>query len=145
MSDFTEIIADNDSNYDSDEDSDTENVIEPTEIRDQWVWKTSDFNPQFHKYEINARPNIGSVDWEALNYFEYFIDGSFVNGIAAETNRYQEQNKILQREKMSDWVDTDGKEICIFLAIVILTGLLRKCEIEQYWSTDILLFTPIFG
>lgn len=49
------------------------------------------------------------------------------------------------RQHMSSWEDVASVEMYTFLAITMLTGIIRKISINDYWSTDSLLFTPIFG
>ena len=43
------------------------------------------------------------------------------------------------------WEDVTVEEKRRFLALHLLTGIIRKPEISQYWSTDPLLVTPLFN
>lgn len=43
------------------------------------------------------------------------------------------------------WTEVEPKEMCVFLAIVLLMGVTRKSSIEKYWGVDPLVSTPIFG
>ena len=43
------------------------------------------------------------------------------------------------------WKDVTVEEKRRFLALHLLTGIIRKPEISQYWSTDPLLVTPLFN
>ena len=50
-----------------------------------------------------------------------------------------------EREHMSNWQNVTFAEMYTFLAITMLTGLVHKNRIRDYWSTDPLMSTPIFG
>ena len=41
--------------------------------------------------------------------------------------------------------DATVNEIERFLALYVLTGIVKKPELSEYWSTNPLLRTPIFG
>ena len=47
--------------------------------------------------------------------------------------------------KVRLWKDLTVEEMRKFLALHLLTGIIRKPEISQYWSTDLLLVNPIFN
>ncbi|CAF1534693.1 unnamed protein product [Adineta ricciae] len=79
-----------------------------------------------------------------LDYFEASIDETIANSIVAETNRYQSQNPVGERLNMARWSDTSLSEMYSFLATMMLTGILPKNRIRDYWSTDRLSSTPIF-
>ena len=46
---------------------------------------------------------------------------------------------------MSRWQNVTFAEMYRFLAITVLTGLVHKNRIRDYWSTDPLPSTPVFG
>uniref|UniRef100_A0A8C4T5A9 RRM domain-containing protein n=1 Tax=Erpetoichthys calabaricus TaxID=27687 RepID=A0A8C4T5A9_ERPCA len=43
------------------------------------------------------------------------------------------------------WFDTDENEMKKFIGILMLMGIIRKLDIEMYWSTDPMYATPIFA
>ena len=65
--------------------------------------------------------------------------------IIDEINHYYLQNPMGERQHMSNWQNVTSAEMFTFLAITMLTGLVHKNRIRDYWSTDPLLSTPIFG
>jgi hypothetical protein len=110
------------------------------------IWTTGNFSPRL--YEFIGEPGIRISTTEnshPLEYFEAFIDEAMVNHIVEETNRYQLQNPVGERQNMASWKDTSLPEMYSFLAIIMLTGILPKNRIRDYWSTDNLLSTPIFS
>ena len=44
-----------------------------------------------------------------------------------------------------DWTELNMDELHIFLALNILMGIIRKPEIEMYWSVRRIFYTPIFS
>ena len=65
--------------------------------------------------------------------------------IVEETNRYATQNPITQSSQRKAWSPVTKTEVENFLGLSILMGDVQKGELQSYWSTDILLQTPIFG
>ena len=63
-----------------------------------------------------------------------------------ETNLYHERQQIdIEESNDRKWTDTDAEEMKKFLALLILMGLVKKSEKDEYWSTSPLMCTPIFG
>ena len=67
----------------------------------------------------------------ALGIFSLFFDDNLVGMIVEETNRYAEQ--CLQ-EINKQW--TTNAEIWAYIGFMILMGINRLPEIQDYWSTD---------
>ena len=65
--------------------------------------------------------------------------------IVGETNNYQHQNTTPTVEKTAAWHDTTVEELYVSFATTMLMGLNQKNRVEDYWSTDKLIATPIFG
>jgi len=64
--------------------------------------------------------------------------------ITTKTNLYQEQNPEISRMHMKPWKPLTVDELRIFLGVIINIGHARKSKLQDYWSTDPLLATPIF-
>ena len=80
-----------------------------------------------------------------LDYLQVFFDETLVQRIVNETNLYYSQNPIGERQHMSNWQNVILTEIYTYLAITMHTGLMSKGRIQDYWSTDPFLSTPIFS
>ena len=65
--------------------------------------------------------------------------------IVDETNHYYLQNPVSEHQHVTNWQNVTSVEMYTFIAITILTGLIEKNSIQDYWSTDQLLITRIFG
>ena len=65
-----------------------------------------------------------------------------------ETNRYAEQviaHLVTAKSRMRHWVANTNTEMKRFLEIPFTMGLVKKACIEDYWSTDHVIATPIFN
>ena len=74
-----------------------------------------------------------------------FLDDDFFQLICLETNRYHQQHEHVWKNVSPKWVDVDLGEIKRFFGLIILMGQVRKGCIRDYWSTNSLIETPIFG
>ena len=48
-------------------------------------------------------------------------------------------------ERMNDWKDINESDMMIFIAHLILVGIVKKSQIGKYWSRNVLTETPYFG
>ncbi|EFN76604.1 PiggyBac transposable element-derived protein 4, partial [Harpegnathos saltator] len=79
-------------------------------------------------------------------FVELFLGDDLMKLFVRETNRYHEQQQNdFEANKNKKWTDTDIDEMKKFFALIILMGLVKKTEKNEYWSTDPLICTPIFG
>ena len=53
-----------------------------------------------------------------------------------------DQNPCAQ---LNNWEDTSPDEMKLYVAHLIVMGILKKNSLEQYWSRDSILNTPFFG
>ena len=47
--------------------------------------------------------------------------------------------------QLNNWEDTSPDEMKVFVAHLIVMGILKKNSLEQYWSRDSILNMPFFG
>ncbi|GFU15916.1 piggyBac transposable element-derived protein 4 [Trichonephila clavipes] len=84
-----------------------------------------------------------------MQYYEALIDNSLIDLIVHETNRYAEQtigSRIPRRHSRSKkWEPTSKEEMHVFIALIILQGIVKKPTNEQYWSKRHSISTPFFS
>lgn len=81
---------------------------------------------------------------EPIHYFDLFFNDQLLDHIVRETNIYQQQNPEPIRMNMKPWVDLTKDELKKFLGLTMLMGHVQKVRLDDYWSTNPLLVTPIF-
>ena len=79
-----------------------------------------------------------------------FITEELIDMIAGQPNLYAKQcretNPNLPRNSRAGrWYNVTNREMKDFIALVLLTGIIKKPEINHYWSTDPLLRSSIFN
>ena len=95
---------------------------------------------------------IPTTDFQESDYFTHFVSDTLVDIFVSQTNRYVEHrfstgsqigphaNVRLLREK-----PTDATEMRKFIALIMLMGIVKKPEMNMYWSTSPLICTPLFS
>lgn len=78
-----------------------------------------------------------------MQYFENFFNDEVVNIICNETNRYASEY-IRTHRKAKPFAHLTSNELKVFLGLVILQGVVKKPEMEQYWSKNPIIMTPFF-
>ncbi|CAH0402486.1 unnamed protein product [Chilo suppressalis] len=84
-----------------------------------------------------------------LDTFLKFLDKDFMSFIVQMTNEYHSRfvlNVDLRiHSRLQRWHDVSIPELYIFFAILMLMTRNRHLTIEEHWSTDLLLSSPIFS
>ncbi|CAF4506482.1 unnamed protein product [Rotaria sp. Silwood2] len=83
-----------------------------------------------------------------IDYWNYIFPKNFIEMIVYETNRYAENicnNPRRQYSRINKWEPTNIEELNVFIALLIWQGIIKKSELQMYFTTDELLATPIFN
>lgn len=83
------------------------------------------------------------INLDVLPFFETFINNKIINIICTETNCYAGDYIVIHR-RAKPFSDLTPNELKVFLALVILQGIVWKPEMKQYWSNKLLLLTLFF-
>ena len=117
---------------------------ERKELAKEDFWKHDDHPPTIPPFTGDSKIDIVVEDGTP-----FFLDDDFYELLVTQTNLYAYQYHtehlmlpLYSRARL--WKDVTVEEMRKFLAFPLLTGIIRKPEISQYWSTDPLLVTPTF-
>ena len=82
---------------------------------------------------------------DVLQFFRLFLTIQMLEAIVGETNRRAEQllqNTQKPQARIRKWTDIDQDELLVFMSLIIYQGIIRKPEVEMYWTVKPLLETP---
>lgn len=117
----------------------------------EWNWSMEGDAPTIQPFDDFiagfTTTNLSANSTE-LQFFEYFADETLMKEIARCTNRYFQYYvrnvDIRQHSRTQDWSDVNSQHIYLFLAVTMLMTRNKRISIEEHWSTDPLLNSPIF-
>ena len=157
---FAEIFMDEDSD---DEFEGFDDVIQDEDVLDDQVaavdadleegnWEVGDLNVRQPVFTGEKKLKVNMTDTSKCSEFlALFLDGRFYDLLVLETNRYAEQflasPKALTlgpHSRFRNWVPVTVAEMKEFIAIIIAMGLVQHQDLQDYWSTDVILQTPFF-
>lgn len=121
---------------------------------DVWSWvHDASYSPPTLDFDTSSsgiQPECPILDDSPeLDYYLMFFDNNVMEIIRDETNRYHQQkmrDTVLGRTSVRrKWKDTTVEELYVFLALSLLMPHVYKGDVNDYWSTDPLIRTDIFG
>lgn len=127
-------------------DSDNSSVIDLAAARQWHEVRLQNLPPSPPRFPFQGTPGVEVVfdpDASILQYFENFFNDEVVNIICNETNRYASEY-IRTHRKAKPFAHLTSNELKVFLGLVILQGVVKKPEMEQYWSKNPIIMTPFF-
>lgn len=75
-----------------------------------------------------------------IDFYNLYMKEDIFERIAKETNKY-----AAQAGSLLTFSATNKNEIKIFWGLTLLMGFVKKPSVAQYWSTNELISTPLFG
>ncbi|XP_068122252.1 piggyBac transposable element-derived protein 4-like [Hyperolius riggenbachi] len=133
----------------SDSESDSDDFTEEVESIRTWIAKDpTQNNPAPPRFPFTGEPGQKvPCDPNPLAYLKLFLDEAIIQIIVEETNRYAEQQPGPFRRfaRGKRWEPVTQDDIWLFLAILILQGVVGKPRQTSYWSTNRLIATPFFA
>ena len=155
--------SDSDSDYQPNSDissSDEENIlfedIEESDEENDFVpaREFCEIDPDYPtpappRFPFTSTPRAEISDDGVIGYFQLFFSDLLIQNIAKETNRYAEQiigNSTARRNsRFKNWTATSASEISVYLAIIIIQGIVKKPNLEWYWTKRQSVGTPFFA
>ena len=104
-------------------------------------WKHEDHQPYIPPFTNQPKLNVRMPEnADMIDFLDIFLDEEFYNMITTQTNLYashfREKHTVLPRySRARNWKDITNDEMRHFIALQVLTDIVKKPEISQYWST----------
>ncbi|CAF0814755.1 unnamed protein product [Didymodactylos carnosus] len=120
-----------------------------TDFTPNFSWIRSNFMPNLFKFI--GEPGVSSEfpcteNSQPIDFFENFFDKTLMTFIMEQTNLYHDQNSsVYKNSHMAEWYDSTVSELYVMIATILLMSHITKHKIRDYWSTNYLLETRIFG
>lgn len=99
--------------------------------------------PRFPFTGLPSTNYIVDEEGDLLKYFNLFFDEGLVNLVTENTNNYAQQYHEQHPDK-APFRPVSADELRVFLGIFILQSIVKKPDMQQYWSKNPLLQTPFF-
>ncbi|GBM28228.1 PiggyBac transposable element-derived protein 4 [Araneus ventricosus] len=103
------------------------------------------------RFPFTANPAVHlNIDLSngTLQFLDIFFDDNLLEIIVSETNKYADRtirnSNLRRKSRAKKWEPTTKNEIQVFLALNILQGIVKKPDVEQYWSKRHSTSTPFF-
>ena len=113
-------------------------------------WKEQDKAPTVPPFTNDSKINVPlSDDPNPLEFLDLFLDDAFYYYITTQTNIYADQYlsanpELSPHARYQQWKSVTSAETKKFISLYLLTGIIRKPLISQYWLSNPLIRTPFF-
>ena len=144
----------------------TNDKVYPEDVKNGWVRLEQDTGPpNIYRFEGSCHNYLNLNNYTPGAVFDEFFEGNMWTILSENTNKYV--HAILREAKdkgdkdpiellsegadqnpcarLNKWEDTSPDEMKVFVAHLIVMGILKKNFLKQYWSRDSILNMPFFG
>ena len=140
--------------------------VYPEDIKNGWVRLEQDTGPpNIYRFEGSCHNYLNLNKYTPGAVFDEFFEGKMWTILSKNTNKYVHAKLRQTKDKgdkdpiellsegadqnpcarLNKWEDTSLDEMKVFVAHLIVMGILKKNSLEQYWSRDSILNMPFFG
>ena len=144
----------------------TNDKVYPEDEKNGWVRLDQDTGPpNIYRFEGSCFNYLNLSNYTPGAVFDEFFEGKMWTILSENTNKYvhtklrQASNKgdkdpieLLSEgadqnpcAQLNNWEDTSPDEMKVFVAHLIVMGILKKNSLEQYWGRGSILNIPFFG
>lgn len=117
-----------------------------------FTWTSQRVTPDvdnFDDFSSGINPGFLSEESGEIDFFEYFMDTYIVTQIVQYINQFHNyfvlNVNLKHHSRLQQWWDVGIAEFYIFLAVTMLMTRNKHLTLEEHWSTDLLLMSPIFS
>ena len=115
------------------------------------IWKKEDKEPIIPDFTAQSGINADvNEETDTVDFLGLFLDDEFFKLLVDQTNLNAAQYiaahpELPPHSRIGKWVDISIPEMKTFLSLYLLTGIVIKPELQQYWSTNPLIKTEFFN
>ena len=124
------------------------------QVGPKFTWSKDALHPEAFDFSGTSGINadlLSSLPYEPTPYdfLLFFICDEIIDILVREANRYAEQflssTALTPESRLSRWRDVTPAEMKLFLGMTMLMGVVKKSNLEQYWTNADLFATPAFS
>ena len=136
------------------------------DVKNGWVRLEQDTGPpKIYRFKGSSHNYLNLNNYTPGAVFDEFFEGKMWTILGENTNKYVHAKLRQPKDKgnkdpiellsegadlnpsarLSKWEDTTPDDMKVFVAHLIVMGILKKNSLEQYWSRDSILNMPFFG
>ena len=140
--------------------------VYPEDVKNGWVSLEQDtVPPNIYRFEGSSHNYLNLNNYTPGAVFDEFYEGKMWTILSENTNKYVHAKLRQAKDKgdkdpiellsegadqnpcarLNKWEDTTPDEMKVFVAHLIVMGILKKNSLEQYWSRDSILNMSFFG
>ena len=140
--------------------------VYPEDEKSGWVRLDQDTGPpNIYRFEGSCWNYLNLNNYIPGAVFDEFFEDRMWTILSENTNKYVHAKLRQAKDKgdkdpiellgegvdqnpcawLNNWEDTSPDEMKVFVAHLIVMGILKKNSLEQYWSRDSILNMPFFG
>ena len=135
-------------------------IIEPEDIVNDWSNEIVDSGPSYGPFLTSSYTNIQNPQSKPEVFFESLFEERMWTIIAEATNMYARSKRVTQSGdrctdpthpdykkfcRLNGWKDVTPSDIKMFLAHILIMGLVHKSDLEKYWNMNTHTKIPFFG
>ena len=126
----------------------------------EWEYETIDSGPLTGPFLSKSSSNITDLHGEPEIFFNSLFDERMWTILADATNNYARcKSQTIHGNRCTDpthpdykkhcqlnsWIDTTPGDIKVFIAHILVMGLVKKADLEKYWNTNSKTRITFFG
>ena len=135
-------------------------LIDIDDTANDWSHEIIDSGPSYGPFMSSRYTNIKNPQMKPEVFFESLFDERMWTIIADATNVYARSKRVTQHGncctdpthpdykkfcRLNRWIDVTPSDIKMFLAHILIMGLVHKSDVEKYWNMNTYTKIPFFG
>lgn len=135
-------------------------LIDQDDELSNWIYEQSDMGPSYGPFLSNSYSTVENPEKKPEVFFEALFDERMWTIISDATNLYTMSKchtpdgnmctdpthpQYKKHRRLNTWTDVTPSEIKLFMAHILIMGLVNKSDLEKYWNVNSKTKIPFFG